>query len=265
MRSVDLVSREWCDLVFEGRNRSYGAYRLRQEAGRRYVRALMGTLIMLVLLVGTTIGVNAYVSLRADRDLARLLEEMRRMEALQRRDAHLLRFVDTRPRLVEAPKKVAVSVPEIVESPVTESLPLVEEEAPVTAETDTLALATESVDTLLVAVEEAPLSPLPLTPTEVVQEMPEFPGGIPALMQWLDKNVVYPPLVINQKVTGTTYLTFLVDQEGDVTEPEVQEPLHPMITSAILKAARKMPRWEPGKKDGQVSIVRVTIPIEYHP
>ena len=255
MRSVDLVSREWCDLVFEGRNRSYGAYRLRQEAGRRYARALWGILLGLLFIVASMVGINTYLSLSANRELAQLLAEMHRMNALQRQDAHLLRFVDTRPQPKVVEKKVVVRVPEIVDTPEVETVPPVPEEI----------MPEETVDTLAIPIEEEPLALPPLTPTEVVQEMPEFPGGIPALMQWLDKNVIYPPLVIQQKVTGVTYLTFVVDQEGVVTEPEVQEPLHPMISSAILKAARKMPRWEPGKKDGQVAVVRVTIPIEYHP
>ena len=265
MRSVDLVSREWCDLVFEGRNRSYGAYRLRQEAGRRYARALWGILLGLLFIVASMVGINTYFSLSANRELAQLLAEMHRMNALQRQDAHLLRFVDTRPQPKVVEKKVAVRVPEIVDTPEVETVPPVPEEVMLEETVDTLALAATTVDTLAIPIEEEPLALPPLTPTEVVQEMPEFPGGIPALMQWLDKNVIYPPLVIQQKVTGVTYLTFVVDQEGVVTEPEVQEPLHPMISSAILKAARKMPRWEPGKKDGQVAVVRVTIPIEYHP
>ena len=45
---------------------------------------------------------------------------------------------------------------------------------------------------------------------------------------------------------------------------KVEEPLHPMISASIMTAARKMPKWEPGKKDGKVATVRVTIPIEFH-
>lgn len=263
MRSADLVSREWCDLVFEGRNRSYGAYRLRQEAGRRYARALLGMALGLFFAIGAVWGVSAYVSLRSDRELVRLLEELRRMEALQQKDAHLLRFVDTHPRKDVREKVVAKIVPEIVEQPTVTTQVVEDIMPPVEEITDTLFATPLPADTTTHEVVESPTLP-PLTPTEIVQEMPEFPGGITALMQWLDKNVIYPPLVVQQKVSGTTFLTFLVDREGEVMEPEVQEPLHPMITSAILKAARRMPRWEPGKKDGQVAIVRVTIPIEYH-
>ena len=116
VRSVDLVSREWCDLVFEGRNRSYGAYRLRQEAGRRYARALWGILLGLLFIVASMGGINTYLSLSANRELAQLLAEMHRMNALQRQDAHLLRFVDTRPQPKVVEKKVAVRVPEIVDT-----------------------------------------------------------------------------------------------------------------------------------------------------
>ena len=263
MRSVDLVSREWCDLVFEGRNRSYGAYRLRQEAGRRYARALWGTAVMIFLVVGTMCVLNTYVSMRSDQELAQLLAELRRMESLQQQDAHLLRFVDTRPKQDVPAHKVLVTVPEIVEQPlaqVVQEMPL-----PALQPVDTLTQVAVPDDSLMVdEPEELPLPWPPLTPTEVVQEMPEFPGGITALMRWLDRNIVYPPLVVHQNIAGTTYLTFLVDKEGSVTEPKVEVPLHPMISAAIMTAARKMPKWEPGKMNGQISVVRVTIPIEYH-
>ncbi len=266
VRSVDLVSREWCDLVFEGRSRSYGAYRLRQEAGRRYAYALLGMGLSLLLAIVLVVGVNTYFSLRSDRELAHLMEELRRMEALQRQDSHLIRFVDLRPREVEVQKKLVVRVPEIVDEP--EAVALAEPVAPELPATesiaDTIATIAAPADSLVATPADVPPPLAPLTPTEVVQEMPTFPGGVTALMRWLDKNIVYPPLVVQQNVEGTTYLTFLVDKDGGVLEPKVEEPLHPMISAAIMTAARKMPKWEPGRKNGQVSIVRVTIPIEYH-
>ena len=263
MRSVDLVSREWCDLVFEGRNRSYGAYRLRKEAGRRYGRALLGTALVLLLVMAMAWGVNRFYAVRSDGELARLLEEMHRMESLHRQDSHLLRFIDSTPKVEEPVPQIVKVVPEIVEVPIeVEATPTLELER--SSVVDTVVAAPLPADTLVaVPVEEVqPL--LPLQPTEVVQEMPQFPGGPTALMRWLDRNVIYPPLVVQQNVSGITYLTFLVNQEGTISEAKVEEPLHPMISAAIMTAARKMPKWEPGRINGQVAIVRVTIPIEFH-
>ncbi len=266
MRSVDLVSREWCDLVFEGRNHLYGAYRLRQEAGRRYARALWGICLCLFLCIGGGVGINVYLSLSTKRNLAQLLDELKRMEDAHKHDSHLLKFVDLRPKTETATKELVETVPEIVTEPQIEELPqLIPEEDVLTEEvTDTVTSITTSTDSTTVSPTPPPPPLVPLTPTDVVEEMPEFPGGIGALMLWLDKNVIYPPLVIQQKVSGTTYLTFLVNKDGTVLEPKIEEALHPMISASILRAARKMPKWEPGKSNGQVTIVRVTIPIEYH-
>lgn len=263
MRSVDLVSREWCDLVFEGRNRLYGAYRLRKEAGRRYGRALLGTMFVLLLIIAAVWGVNSIYAVRSDADLARLLEEMHLMESLHRQDSHLLRFIDSTPKVETPVQPIVKAVPEIVDVPVE-----VEVSYPLEVETpsvvDTVVAAPVPADSLVALPAEEVLPPPPLLPTEVVQEMPQFPGGPAALMRWLDKNVIYPPLVVQQNVSGITYLTFLVNQEGAVSEAKVEAPLHPMISAAIMTAARKMPKWEPGKINGQVAVVRVTIPIEFH-
>jgi protein TonB len=208
-------------------------------------------------------GVNRYVSQQSDRELIRLLEEMRRMEASHLQDNHLLRFIDTRPKAETPLQKPVASVPEIVDVPTVEvpPTPMVDEVLSTPMVEDTLVAMSDTL-AKVVEPEEEILSP-PLTATEVVQDMPEFPGGIAALMRWLDKNIIYPPLVVQQNIKGVTYLTFLVNHEGVVTEPQVEAPLHPMISAAIMTAARKMPKWEPAKSSG-IPAVRITIPIEYH-
>jgi outer membrane biosynthesis protein TonB len=185
------------------------------------------------------------------------------MEEAHKRDSHLLKFVDLRPKTETVAKAVVETAPEIVEVPEVKVMQEIVPEEELSAEetTDTITTLATETDSIMEGLAPEPPPLATLTPTEVVEEMPQFPGGINALMLWLDKNIVYPPLVIQQKVSGTTFLTFLVDEAGNVIEPKIEEALHPMISATIMRAARNMPKWEPGKTNGKVTIVRVTIPM----
>lgn len=101
------------------------------------------------------------------------------------------------------------------------------------------------------------------SPVEVVEEMPQFPGGLKALMVWLDKNIVYPPICVRNKVQGRVEVSFYVDSAGNVREPKITKSLHPLLDQEALLTVRRMPRWTPGKSHGKFTTVRVTIPIVF--
>ena len=110
--------------------------------------------------------------------------------------------------------------------------------------------------------EDLPEEGAMLTPVEVVEQMPRYPGGIGALMRFLDERIPYPATMAGE-VTGDMELTFLVDKDGTVREPEVSTSLHPDLDRAALEALKAMPRWKPGMVNGRVSLVRVRIPVHF--
>ena len=104
-----------------------------------------------------------------------------------------------------------------------------------------------------------------LQPTEVVEQMPQFPGGITALMKWLDEHVVYPQSCIKMKIGGELQVSFLVNIDGTLKDPKIVYSLHPDLDRAVLNAIRRMPRWQPGKVDGKMTVVCVTLPVNFQP
>ncbi|MBO5699503.1 MAG: energy transducer TonB [Bacteroidaceae bacterium] len=266
MRKVDLVSKKWCDLVFEHKNKVYGAYLLRSEVGKRNQRALYGVCGLLMLLLGIYVGASAYQDFIWQQDLAKAMEAIEKDNKLKHNDV-LLHFVDLTPQkpILTEEKPIIQTVPEIVEqveiqTPLT-TQPITEETAGITTEEVS---TPEEVDTMQVSL---PLpAPVVANPTaeEVVSTMPEFPGGIYKLIKWLDANIIYPPLLMKKGIEGTTYLTFYVDATGEASNFKIEEELHPMITSAILKAAERMPKWEPAKGDVNFTKIKITVPVTYH-
>lgn len=262
VRGSDLLSKKWCELVFEGKNKAYGAYRLRAEAGRRYARALWSVLLALVLLIAVPLALDVYVKYH----LAKSLEEAKgiaRMRPLPTEKDHELKAVSAGRRAVKGMKPGAtLTRPEIVDQIVLPrpvgidgpELDRLDEELLRMADADTFH-NTDRTD--------LPVEGIQLTPTEVVEQMPEFPGGLGELMKWLDRNVVYPKSCVDRKIAGELEVSFYVMADGTVSEPAITKPLHPDLDRAVLMAVKRMPRWKPGRVNGRVSIVRVTVPVSF--
>ena len=110
---------------------------------------------------------------------------------------------------------------------------------------------------------DLPVEAAPLTPTEVVEEMPQFPGGWYALKRYLDEHVPYPKGCIDRRIQGDVEVAFYVDQNGGVLEPKVTKSVHPELDAAALQGIKGMPQWTPGRRNGKVTIVRIRIPVHF--
>lgn len=262
MRTSDLLSEEWCNLVFEGRNKHYGAYVLRRDAGRRYARAAGITLGLLAALLLVPLGLGLYVR----HTLLQAVEELEvvaKLKPMKPKDGHEIKAVSAGRRALPAMRPGASQAPpEIVDGLV--SPRPVGIDGPVEFKEDDELFVMADADSLHNADRtDLPVEGAQLTPTEVVEQMPEFPGGIGGLMKWLDKHLIYPRSCMDAKIEGDVEVTFLVDATGTVLEPSVSKPSHTELDRAALFAVSRMPQWKPGRSGGKVTVVRVTIPIHF--
>ncbi len=98
---------------------------------------------------------------------------------------------------------------------------------------------------------------------EIVDEMPEFPGGQGAMYDFLNQNIEYPQECIENNVQGKVYVQFVVDEEGKITNPTVIKSVHPLLDAEAIKIVNAMPKWKPGKNKGEAVKVRYTQPINF--
>ena len=112
------------------------------------------------------------------------------------------------------------------------------------------------------------------TPTEAVQEevekvykeadvMPEFPGGMEEMMQYMIQSIKYPKELQESGVSGKVFVQFVIDTEGKVGQVEVLKSLHEQLDAEAVKVISGMPDWTPGKKDGKNVNVELVLPIAY--
>jgi len=109
------------------------------------------------------------------------------------------------------------------------------------------------------------LPPVDINQTYVmVQEMPEFPGGILALRKWIKSNVKYPESARRKKITGRVYIGFIINREGKVEEGKVLRSIDPALDREALRVINMMPLWKPGKQRGESVKVSYTFPINFY-
>ena len=98
---------------------------------------------------------------------------------------------------------------------------------------------------------------------DVVEQMPEYPGGMQALFEYLSQNVKYPEDAEKQKVEGRVIATFVVETDGSISNVEVVKPAFPSLDAEAVRVLSGMPKWAPGMQSGKVVRVKYTVPINF--
>lgn len=98
---------------------------------------------------------------------------------------------------------------------------------------------------------------------DVVDQMPSFPGGMPAMMQWLSENINYPVLAVENGVQGRVIVQFVVEKDGSVTDVSIAKSVEPSLDKEAIRVVSIMPRWNPGKQNGSPVRVKYTVPVMF--
>ena len=98
---------------------------------------------------------------------------------------------------------------------------------------------------------------------EVAEEMPQFPGGMRACMQFLARNVKYPASAQEAKEQGKVLVSFVVNTDGTIVDTQVIKSVSPDLDKEALRVIGSMPKWQPGKQKGEPVRVRYTMPINF--
>lgn len=264
MIKADLFSKEWCELIFEGRNRDYGAYLLRKGYARR--------LLVSLLVVCGVVALSFFVPLLvfrvqrhiAEREALESVANLSQLEEIKNFQNDELKAVATALRPKRQELKDAMRFAPVIEEQGEDNVNQGNEDETLLLDRTDLAAELPD-DSIREYVNETDLPSDGSMPSalQIVEEMPQFPGGLAALMRWLERNVSYPEYCRKKKIEGEVRVTFIVSDKGAIEEPNVSQKVHPFLDREALAAVRKMPRWAPGHIAGRAGRVRVTIPIAF--
>lgn len=272
MAKIDLIQNEWVDLIFEGRNKSYGAYKLRKSTGRRNVVAIIVVLILSVL------GF-------AGMAIKNIVDENARKVAIQQTvELSALNKPKEKPKVKQ--KKIEIEPEKVVErvkSSVKFTAPVIKKDEEVKPE-DEMKTQDELMDSKtaigsfdvkgnddangevlkakeVIAQPEPPKHEEENKVFDVVEQMPSFPGGPAALMNYLNSNIHYPVVAQENGVQGRVVISFVVEKDGSITDVKVAKSVDPSLDKEAVRVIKGMPKWTPGKQNGSAVRVKYNFPV----
>lgn len=99
---------------------------------------------------------------------------------------------------------------------------------------------------------------------EIVEELPEFPGGVVKMNEYLSNSIIYPEYAVDNNIEGKVVLEFVVDIDGTITDIKIIQSVHELLDNEALRVVKSMPKWKPGKNDGKLVRVKYTLPIGFN-
>lgn len=97
----------------------------------------------------------------------------------------------------------------------------------------------------------------------IVEQLPEFPGGMSAFVKWLTDNLRYPPVAQRQKIQGRVVISFVINRDGSICDLKVTKSVHPLLDNEAMRVARMMPKWKPGVDKNRPCRTLFAIPVEF--
>ncbi len=280
-KEVDLSSREWCDLVFEGKNKDFGAYVIRTDSPKRHNKAVLWTIIGAIIfgmLAWGIVKTNQYLEER------RLAEQGEQEEVLidmsqeaEEPEEQQERLEQPKPEVLpeEVLKSVKVTELQIVEDDKVKKEDEIKTQDEL-KETETAfgqkdnEKGTEDRNVTRTLKEEVvvekPVEKKEEKKEEIfrsVEQMPQFPGGEAALMKYLQSHINYPPMAAENNVQGRVVVQFVVDKTGRVGEVKVVRSVDKDLDKEAVRVCKSLPKFTPGRQNGQAVSVWYTLPVTF--
>ena len=280
-KEVDLSSRDWCDLVFEGKNKDFGAYVIRTESPKRHTKAVIYTVLGALLVGLLTFGlikVNEYMEQKRIADMAEQEEVLIDMsQEAEEPEEQQERLEQPKPEVLpeEVLKSVKVTELQIVEDDKVKKEDEIKTQDEL-KETETAfgqkdnEKGTEDRNVTRTLKEEVvvekPIEKKEEKKEEIfrsVEQMPQFPGGEAALMKYLQSHINYPPMAAENNVQGRVVVQFVVDKTGMVGEVKILRSVDKDLDREAMRVCKSLPKFTPGRQNGQAVSVWYTLPVTF--
>lgn len=283
-RNVDLTSKEWRDIVFSNKNKEFGAYQLRAKSDKRHNMAVLYTLIGLVIVLFLIFGYSKYSDYQAEKAALEAKEKAEKMSQA------ILEQVEETPEEDEEIEEQKFEQPEVV----------VPEEVLATVQVTQIAIVdadkvknvvmdmetqqedntargvvnqegSDDADKFKAVQEQVVVKepePEVQKPKEeqifiAVEQPAEFPGGMAALMRWLNNNMRYPEAAQQNDIQGRVTVNFVVEKDGSIANVKIAKGVDKDLDREALRVVKKMPKWQPGKNNGVAVRSYFNLPVTF--
>jgi periplasmic protein TonB len=238
------------EIIFENRNKVYGAYDLR----KKYIPATIWSIIggsglFIAMVIAFSLGTGKDVTAEPRKEI---IIVVRIDSTLQ--DVNRLKQ--------EEPPKLEVKVTPYVAPEIKETIDTGDVVLAAVASIDTV--KNKPVDIITIPVGDPdPVVVAEPDPLIIVTEPPEFPGGEAALLRFINNNIKYPEEAISNNIEGRVTLRFVVSTDGTVRRVEILKGVDPLLNEEAARVISILPKWKPGKNNGTPAAVWFSVPVNF--
>jgi len=247
----------WDEMVFENRNREYGAFAVRKGYNGNVVTGLIATLIAVVLVI-----LYPTLAKMFGQDTVREQTPPRKLVYTELSAPPPIDKPKPPPPQVQLPrlqKIIKFVPPRVVKEEVRDVIPTVEE----IKVNNTGAEQTEGPAQVIF---DEPVAEVVEADDElftVVDQQPEYAGGYDAMMAFIKANMVYPANARRMRIEGTVHVSFIVSKTGQISDVKILRGIMTECDREAIRVIQMMPAWKPGKQNGRAVNVRFILPLKF--
>jgi protein TonB len=263
MKTAEFDKSRWEDIVFENRNKAYGAYVIRNIYGKHVLLASLITTMIIALILAFPSISEYFKDEKQAQDVS--LKQIKYNELAP--PPPIDKNTPPPPKLdIPPPVKTIIKFlpPKVTDKEIveTEKMPTQEE----VKQNDTGA---ENVEGTGEVIFDEPVEEVVKKDNDediiftVVEQQAEFPGGFEAMGKFLGRNMKYPAQARRMGVEGSVYVSFVIDRDGNISDPQIIKGISAECDKEAIRVVKLMPPWKPGKQNGKAVRCRFVLPIKF--
>jgi len=271
VHDINLTSQKWIDMIFEGKNKDYGAYTLRMTSPKRHLIAFVSVAILVLTAISIPKLTNSFGNNQLNGDKYGQVNM----------DPNLkLPISEEKPEPV---KPVYTTPPPELISTIKFTAPVIKPDEQVKPEEEIISQTNLNKDNTAISIENVKgtdedhgvdiatlkenISIVAEENTEEIHEFveqpPSFPGGDAALMEYLGKSINYPTVAQENGVQGKVSCSFVVGKDGSIQDVKVERGVDASLDKEAARVIKSMPKWIPGRQGGNAVKVKFYLPVVF--
>ena len=268
MAKIDLTSFEWCELIFKGKNKAYGAYKMRADSPKRHNVAMV--IVLIIALVGFSLPTLIKMATPKQKEVMTEVTTLSQLEEPEVKQEEMKRVEPVAPPPPALKSSIKFTAPVIKKDEEVHEDDEIKSQEELTQTKVAISIADvkgndeangKDIADLKQVVTQA--EPAEEQVFDMVEQMPTFPGGQQELMAYLGKNIKYPTIAQENGTQGRVIIQFVVERDGTITDVHVARGVDPYLDKEAVRVVQSMPKWIPGKQNGKAVRVKFTVPVMF--
>ena len=268
MAKIDVTSPEWCELICKGKNKAYGAFKMREDSPKRHNLAML--IVLIIALVGFSIPTLVKIATPKQKEVMTEVTTLSQLEEPEVKQEEMKRVEPVAPPPPALKSSIKFTAPVIKKDEEVHEDDEIKSQNELTETKVAISIADvkgndeangKDIADLKQVVTQA--EPEPEKVFDMVEQMPTFPGGNTELMKYLSEHIKYPVMAQENGTEGRVIVQFVVEKDGTIAEAHVARGVDPYLDKEALRVVQSMPRWIPGKQNGKAVRVKYTVPVMF--